>query len=482
MLARRSLLVLLSFGLEVACTPTPRSESSICGSQSNQDLLASFVPERPHDPPGVPAAEQRGSPRFTRAPVVRRGPFQSIQVNVDAVGLNIVGDAANEPSIAVDPTNPDRMAIGWRQFDTVQSDFRQAGWGYTQDGGQTWTVGGILEPGVFRSDPVLEADADGVFYYNSLKVVNDVFTTDVFESSDGGMTWSAPTFAFGGDKSWMIIDRSGGIGDGHIYCAWNAFFSCCGMDSFNRSTDGGSSFSTPIAIPAMPLFGTLAVGPAGELYVAGIDSFDHSRFPVAKSTNAQDAAATLSFDSVTSIDLGGCFRQSSTGPNPIGLLGQVGIAVDTSGGPFTGDVYVLYAVDPPGPDPLDLSFASSQDGGSTWSAPVRINQDPPGADAWQWFPTMDVAPDGRIDVLWNDTSASAEANLSELFHSWSDDGGLTWSPGEPVSPMWDSHLGWPNNNKIGDYYDMVSDNAGASVAWAATFNGEQDVYFLRIDR
>src|SRR5690349_8442800 len=58
------------------------------------------------------------------------GAFTSYQVNVDANGNNITGDAANEPSITVDPTNHDQMAIGWRQFDSVGSNFRQAGWGY----------------------------------------------------------------------------------------------------------------------------------------------------------------------------------------------------------------------------------------------------------------------------------------------------------------------------------------------------------------
>ena len=47
--------------------------------------------------------------------------------------------------------------------------------------------------------------------------------------------------------------------------------------------------------------------------------------------------------------------------------------------------------------------------------------------------------------------------------------------------MFDSHVGWPSGErKIGDYYHMISDNLGTSVAYAATFNGEQDVYFLRI--
>jgi hypothetical protein len=34
---------------------------------------------------------------------------------------------------------------------------------------------------------------------------------------------------------------------------------------------------------------------------------------------------------------------------------------------------------------------------------------------------------------------------------------------------------------MGDYFHMVSDNGGAHLAWAATFGGEQNVYYLRID-
>jgi len=54
------------------------------------------------------------------------GVFTSYQVNVDADGNNIVCDAANEPCITMDPNNLVRMAIGWRQFDAWQSNFRQA--------------------------------------------------------------------------------------------------------------------------------------------------------------------------------------------------------------------------------------------------------------------------------------------------------------------------------------------------------------------
>jgi hypothetical protein len=49
-----------------------------------------------------------------------------------------------------------------------------------------------------------------------------------------------------------------------------------------------------------------------------------------------------------------------------------------------------------------------------------------------------------------------------------------------VTPTWSSVVGWPNQQKIGDYYDTVSDDAGVDIAYAATFTGGQNVYYLRI--
>jgi len=111
---------------------------------------------------------------------------------------------------------------------------------------------------------------------------------------------------------------------------------------------------------------------------------------------------------------------------------------------------------------------------------VRINDDPKTSRAWQWFGTISVAPTGRIDVVWNDTRNDATAATSELFYAYSIDAGARWSASLPVSPAWNSSLGYPNQNKIGDYYHMISDGDGGSLVYAATFNGEQDIYFLRV--
>ncbi len=455
---KNAIIVLSIGGGMFLWTAAARTQST----RSAVEVPPAFHREQPDDPPGKAAKDNP----HARSPAARaqRGPFVSIQVNVDEFGNNIVGDAANEPSIAIDPNNPDRIVIGWRQFDTVNSNFRQAGWAYSHDGGQTWTFSGVHTPGVFRSDPVLDSDSDGNIYYYSLK---GNFLCDMFKSLDGGVTWLEPVPAFGGDKPWMGIDKTEGIGQGNIYCSWGGVFI--------RSTDGGASFVEPVVVPLNPFWGTIAIGPEGEVYVGGVGN----PFTVAKSTNAQDPNEIPVFDFATSVELGGPLVFGG-GPNPGGLLGQAWVATDQSGGPSQGNVYMLASVRPPGPDPLDVHFVRSTDGGLNWSDPVRVNDDPEDNQAWQWFGTMSVAPNGRIDVIWNDTRSSGNARLSELFYSFSTDEGVTWATNIPVSPMFDSHVGWPHQNKIGDYYDMISDNAAANLAYAATFNGEQDVYFLRL--
>src|SRR4029077_20410335 len=85
-----------------------------------------------------PAAAEQQVLAISPALVSAFGPYTSYQVNVDANGNNRVGDAANEPSICVDRHNPNRMSIGWRQFNSVASNFREAGFAYTTNGGARW--------------------------------------------------------------------------------------------------------------------------------------------------------------------------------------------------------------------------------------------------------------------------------------------------------------------------------------------------------
>jgi hypothetical protein len=439
--------------------------------------------EKYDNPPPAPPRKIETSPRM----ISQFGPFTSYQANVDANGNNILGDAANECSISVDPTDGNKMAIAWRQFNDVTSNFRQGGWGYTTDAGITWTFPGVLENNVFRSDPVSSSDEIGNFFYLSLQsnVQQSFFCDDLWRSTNGGQSWtllSGERGAGGGDKEWFTIDKTGGPGHGFQYQADDGINCSGGGVQFQRSTDGGVTWQTPVTIPNSPVYGTLDVDSNGNVFLGG----EGNTFYCVRSSNAQIGNQTPTFDQVTPVNMGGDIVGG--GINPAGLDGQLFLAIDRSGGPTNNNIYMLASVQPTGANNgTDVMFVRSTDGGLTFSAPHRINDDPVNHNKWHWFGTFSVAPNGRLDAVWYDTRNAANNTDSQLFYSYSTDGGVTWSPNVAVSDSFNPFEGYPNQSKIGDYITIVSDEIGGNVAYSATFNfnpnrnqHEEDVYYVRV--
>ena len=440
-------------------------------------------PQEFYDNPPAAPRKMETSPRM----ISRFEAFTSYQVNVDANHQNIIGDAANECSISVNPIDRTKKTVAWRQFNDVTSNFRQAGWSYTTDGGLTWTFPGVLENGVFRSDPVTGYDEVGNFFYLSLQsnTQTSFFCDDLWRSLNGGQSWtllSGEKGAGGGDKQWLAIDKTNGPGHGFQYQADDGINCSGGGVQFQRSVDGGTTWQAPVTIPNSPVYGTLDVDANGNVYVGG-EGF--SGFFCERSSNAQLATQTPRFDQSTAVNLGGSL--GSGGINPAGLDGQVFLAVDRSGGPTNNNIYMLASVVPNGRSTTDVMFARSSDGGLTFSAPKKINDDPVNPNKWHWFGTFSVAPNGRLDAVWHDSRNAANNTDSQLFYSWSTDAGVTWAPNVAVSNSFNPFEGYPNQSKIGDYITIVSDNSGADVAYSATFNfnpsrnqHEEDVYYVRV--
>src|SRR6266536_5641817 len=121
----RALFDLMSFGVSVMGFVSCLSLLLALASASGQTMAPTREAPRNeplefYDNPPAPPQKIETSPRM----ISQFGPFVSFQVNVDQNGQNIIGDAANECAISVDPTDGNKMTIAWRQFNSVLSNFR----------------------------------------------------------------------------------------------------------------------------------------------------------------------------------------------------------------------------------------------------------------------------------------------------------------------------------------------------------------------
>src|SRR5262249_37310096 len=90
----------------------------------------------------------------------------------------------------------------------------------------------------------------------------------------------------------------------------------------------------------------------------------------------------------------------------------------------------------------DIAFSRSTDAGATWSAPQRVNDDPQGNGVAQCQPSIAVAPDGRVGVIWHDRRDDPNGYLYNLYYSESTDQGRTWSANQRGSDVPSNPMGW----------------------------------------
>jgi len=325
------------------------SAARYCSFESNNFAEVPSEPLEKYDNP--PAL---GAPSLTISPalVSHFGPYTSYQVNVDANGNNRIGDAANEPSICIDPTDGNKTSIGWRQFDSIP------GGRYPTNGGTRWIAPGLLQNNVFRSDPVLNSDTAGRLFFLSLL---QNFFDDLWRSITDGQSWASIGPADGGDKQWFTIDNTNSSGHGFQYQSWSTDGNNYGGRQFTRSTNGGLSWMNPINIPNSPAFGTLDVDSDGNLFIGGVN-LNTNRIWCVRSRNAKNRAVVPTFDQSTAVNLGGDIVVSEP-INPEGLVGQVFLTVDRSGTSTNNNVYMLASVQPSGfTNGSDVMFVRSTDG------------------------------------------------------------------------------------------------------------------------
>ncbi|MDP1804721.1 MAG: hypothetical protein Q8K72_06110, partial [Acidimicrobiales bacterium] len=118
----------------------------------------------------------------------------------------------------------------------------------------------------------------------------------------------------------------------------------------------------------------------------------------------------------------------------------------------------------------DIVVQRSTDNGVTWSWPLAIDDDPPEMQATGFYPQLSVAPNGRIDVAWQDDREVSDFNFN-VRYTYSTDGGMTWAPNVRVSdrPV-NFNYGVSFNSDIRQPNGVASTNSYAIIGWADTRN------------
>lgn len=349
----------------------------------------------------------------------------------------------NEPSVAIDPTNPSLVMAAWNDYCDADLGGGWMGLAYSRDRGATWTPSkipgypsdtsteGVASPLHGRQaeagDPLLAFDNDGNLFaggiaFNRVNPQNgDVWVaTYAARPHPSGypkdyvrtVVVGTGTPALNGifeDKPELEVDRTGGRFDGNVYLCWSRFVGFSGRTkiSFSRSTDSGLTFSKPVELS----FGKdvqgcdIAVEHDGDVYVVWgtrdtPSAIDAEGLAVARSTDGGDTFAparqiarfTRYFPSDGARDCGdGAFACPSRFVFARVPL-EPRITADQSG--QLPGVYATYnAVDPVTVVPSTTSYSSAgANSGSVGRSVVYVIRS--SDDGQTWAPPVAVDPAG----------------------------------------------------------------------------------------
>jgi len=355
-----------------------------------------------------------------------------------------------EVSVAINPKNPDNI-VGASFAMGKPPRPRYGSYNYSSmDGGKTWKTIPVADPkNLTQGDDVVYFGNDGIVYhihlsFDGIRVARPKRAESgmiVETSIDGGLTWTDPVPAINHENSVTPFeDKPGIVVDnapqskykGNVYVAWTRFDvygsndpNCHSNIYFTRSTDHGKSFSMPVNISdsvgdcrdsdntvegAVP-----AVAPNGDVYIVWAGPLG---LIFKKSTNGGESFGK---EKVIS-EMPGGWDFGVDGLERANGMAVTG--VDLSSGPNKGTLFVNW-IDARNGDP-DVFVMSSKDGGETWSAPVRVNDDPVKNGKAQFFTWMSVDPaDGSVNVVFYDRRDTGGA-MTKIIMARSVDGGKTF--------------------------------------------------------
>jgi hypothetical protein len=417
------------------------------------------------------------------------------------VNVSAMTGTQGEVGVAVNPVNPQQIII----VSNNNADLSQLGAWFSTNGGATWTANFIdeTEDGQTttdsRFDPNVAFDSDGNVYvvYSLSGSSNRLMLA---RSTNGGQAFNqvvTVTTDAGASNlhTPMVTTRADATGADDVLVVWARV--AAGLESIEAglSLDAGATFPTinnnindTPERTFMPWASANANGTFNIVWEvntgggAGIVFHD-----TLNATTLADLANDNQVSTVQITDFAAPTSRIPAQPDR-GLFSVATVDVNRA----TGRIYVSYTDRAnTATNDTNIFVRSSTNGGVTWTAPVRVNDD--ATTTSQFMPRMGVDPaNGSVYVVWYDARNDATNNQQvDVFVSTSTNNGTTWAANQRVTTARSDEStanAARNNNNYTEYMGLAVVAGGFQVAWtdarAASFTAgnNEEIFTSRITR
>ena len=426
---------------------------------------------------------------------LRIGP--NIRLGNDPSPLPSNMRAQAEPHIARATSNEDFL-VGVFQEGRFANGGGAVDCGYSvsHDGGLIWTRALIPQltmtsggPYFRATDPVVAINLINNVYLETLVATDPQFINGAIvlsKSTDAGATFAAPVVAYRPgsnsvfpDKEWMAINTFPGTATGSRLLVTFSLFSNINSNGAPimrvYSDDRGATWSSPAAIStettlqgSQPLY--LPNGNCVVVYWNFGSSQQSERLEAVISTNGGQSFGSPIFITSAVEYNEPSIRTGSFLPSA---------AADRT----TQNIYVVYQT-LLGGNPR-IAFTRSTNGGSNWTAPVAISDNPAGSGGFN--PAINVSPDGGTItcVFYDHRNNPGSHVLVDLYLAQSFDFGNTWQPNVRLTSVsTDASLAplTANGYMLGDYLGLAQTTRPTVPAvpiWVDTRSGNPDPFITR---
>ena len=357
-----------------------------------------------------------------------------------------------EPSCAASPTNPNNIVFAFSQHDFRLGYWNPAAWG-TLDGGATWYFANLYyhDNRSINARAAFASDGSPVVSYLTYNGQANPDVVYYCKSGDGGQNYNGPYTLFSSSLGSAIRGFAFAIDNtpnGAYYYVWpnyiydnnNTANLANGIEFYSTAGGGIRQISSDMGCGT-----NIVIDGNHNVYVAWCDFNGNVR--IIKSNNGGS-----SWGSVTTV-VSGLTNPGTVGGFPAAYYPS--LAVDLSLF-HQNRIYITYHSGPS--TDVDVYSVFSDDGGSTWSSPKKVNNDNGQGGKLQWLPWATVDNLGTVHIVFYDNRNGNGANI-QAFEGTSLDGGLTYT-NVPIESALFSLLEPP-----GDHLAATSNGNWSVLAW-----------------